>query len=153
MRPGAEFTQSLLSARKKQLASQFNLTYTCRYINDVLPIINRDFENYLGQMYPTELKIKDTTESKTFASYLDLLLSIGRYGKLRTSLYDKHDDFNFNNTKCPFLSCNIPSSPAYGVFISRLIGLSRACSSYERLILKVMRIPIIFLGRYMSMNV
>ena len=30
-----------------------------------------------------------------------------------------------------FLSSNIPSSPAYGVFISQLIRYARACSSYE----------------------
>ena len=29
----------------------------------VLSIKNPDFENYLGQMYPAELEIKDTTES------------------------------------------------------------------------------------------
>ena len=46
----AEFIQSLLSAGKKRLASQFNFTY--RYIDDVLSINNPDFENYLGQMYP-----------------------------------------------------------------------------------------------------
>ena len=39
----AEFIQSLLSAGKKQLASQFNFTY--RYIDDVLSINNLDFEN------------------------------------------------------------------------------------------------------------
>ena len=106
--------KSLLSAGKKRLASQFNFTY--RYIDDVLSINNPDFENYLGQMYPPELEIKDTTESNTSASYLDLLLSIGRDGQLRTSLYDKRDDFNFHITNFPFLSSNIPSSPAYGVF-------------------------------------
>ena len=47
------------------------------------------FDNYLGQMYTPEREIKDTTESKTSASYLDLLLSIDRDGQLRTSLYDK----------------------------------------------------------------
>ena len=66
---------ALALAGKKWLASQFNFTY--RYIDDVLSINNPDFENYHGQMYPPELKIKDTTESKTSASYLDLLLSIG----------------------------------------------------------------------------
>ena len=73
----AEFTQSLLSTGRKQLASRFNSTY--RYIDDVLSINN--LENYLGQMYPVELEIKDTTESNTSASYLDyldFLLSIGR---------------------------------------------------------------------------
>ena len=71
----ADFIQSLLSTGKKHLASQFNLTY--RYIDDVLSINNPEFENYLGQMYPAKLEIKDTIESTTSASYLDLLLSIG----------------------------------------------------------------------------
>ena len=71
----AEFIQSLLSTGRKRLASQFNFTY--RYIDDVLSINNPDFENYLGQMYPPELEIKDTTESNTSASYLDLLLVSG----------------------------------------------------------------------------
>ena len=124
----AEFIQPLLSAGKKRLASQFNFTY--RY---------QDFENYLGQMYPPVLDIKDTTESNTSASYLDLLLSIGRDGQLRTSLYDKRDDFNFHITNFPFLSSNIPSSPAYGVFISQLIRYARACSSYECFIQRAMR--------------
>ena len=141
----AEFIQSLLSAGRKRLASQFNFTY--RYIEDVLSINNPDFENYLGQMYPPELEIKDTTESNTSASYLDLLLSIGRDGQLRTSLYDKRDNFNFHITNFPFLSSNIPSSPAYGVFISQLIRYARACSSYECFILRAMRLSNKLLGQ------
>ena len=123
----AEFIQSLLSTGKKKLASQFNFPY--RYIDDVLSINNPDFANYLGQMYPAEFEIKDTTESNTSASYLDLLLSMESGGQLRTSLYDKRDDFNFHITNFPFLSSNIPSSPAYG-FFSQLIRYARACSSY-----------------------
>ena len=134
----ADFIQSLLSTRKKHLASRFNLTY--RYIDDVLSINNPEFENYLGQMYTAELEIKDTTESTTSASYLDLLLSIGRDGQLHTSIYDKRDDFNFHITNFPFLSSNIPSSPDYGVFISQLIRCARACSSYECFLLRVRRL-------------
>ena len=141
----AKFIQSLLSAGKRRLASQFNFTY--RYIDDVLSINNPDFENYLGQMYPPELEIKDTTESNTSASYLDLLLSIGRGGQLHTSLYDKRDDFNFHITNFPFLSINIPSSPAYGVFISQLIRYAWACSSYEWFILRAMRLSNKLLGQ------
>ena len=87
-----------------------------------------------------ELEIKDTTESNTSASYLDLLLSIESDGQLRTSLYDKRDDFNFHITNFPFLSSNIPSSPAYGVFISQLIWYVRDCSSYECFILRAARL-------------
>ena len=90
-------------------------------------------------MYPAELEIKETTESNISASYLDLLLSIESDGQLRTSLYDKRDDFNFNITNLPFLSSNIPSSPAYGVFISQLIRYARACSSYKYFILSSSR--------------
>ena len=38
-------------------------------------------------------ELKDTHESNTSVSYLDLLLSIRRDGQLGTSLYDKCDDF------------------------------------------------------------
>ena len=58
------------------MASRFNFTY--RNIDDVLSINKPEFENYLGQIYPVELEIKDMTESNTSASYLDLLLLIGR---------------------------------------------------------------------------
>ena len=50
----ADFIQSVLSAGKKLLASQFNFTY--RYIDDVLSINNPDFENYLDQMYTLSLR-------------------------------------------------------------------------------------------------
>ena len=141
----AEFIQSLLSTGRKRLDPQFNFTY--RYIDDVLSINNHDFENYLGQMYLPEFEIKDTTESNTSASYLDLLLSFDRDGQLRTSLYDKRDDFNFHITNFPFLSSNIPSSPAYGVFISQLIRYARVSSSYECFILRAVRLSNKLLGQ------
>ena len=105
------------------------------------------FDHLLCAMISSEKKIKDTTESNTSASYLDLLLSIGRDGQLRTSLYDKRDDFNFYITNFPFLCSNIPSSPAYGVFISQLIRYARACSSYECFILRAMRLSNKLLGQ------
>ena len=65
-----------------------------------------------------------------------LLYSIGRDGQLHTSIYDKRDDFNFYITNFPFLISNIPSSPAYGVFIYQLIRYAQACSLYECFILR-----------------
>ena len=91
-------------------------------------------------MYPAKLEIKDTTGSTNFASYLDLLLSIGRDGHLHISIYDKRDGVNFHITNFPFLSSNIPSSPANGVFISQLIRYARACSSYLCFILRARRL-------------
>ena len=46
-------------------------------------------------------------------------------GKLTTRLYDKRDDFNFPIVNFPFLSSNIPSAPAYGVYVSQLIRYAR----------------------------
>ena len=114
----------MLSKGRKQLVSWFDFTY--RYIDDVLSINNPEFDNYLGQIYPVELEINDTTENNTSASFLELLLSIRSDGQLQTSIYDKSDGFNFHRTNFLFLSCNIQTSPTYGVFISQLIRYARA---------------------------
>ena len=91
-------------------------------------------------MYPSEREIKDMTESNTSTSYFKLFLTIGRYGQLCTSLYDKRDDFKFHITNVPFLSSRISSSPAYDVYVSQLIGYARVCSSYLSFIMRSMRL-------------
>ena len=98
----------------------------------------QNLKNHLGQMYPAELEIKDTIESTTSASYLDLLLSIGRDGD--TFIYDKWDDFIFHIANFQFLSRYIPSWPAYGVFISHFTRYARVCSSYKCFILRARRL-------------
>ena len=45
------------------------------------------------------------------------------------------------------MSVDIPSSPAYGVFISQLIRYARACSSYECFILRAARLSSKLLGQ------
>ena len=117
-----------------------NFTYTCRYIDNVLSINKPDFQKYLGQINPVELKIKDTTQNNTSASYLYLILSIGMDGKLHTSIYDKHCVFNLHLTNFPLLNNYIPASPAYGVFISQLIRYTGPCSSYECFIPRTTRL-------------
>ena len=57
-----------------------------------------------------------------------------------TSIYDERDDFNYYITNFPFMSSNIPSSPAYCVFISQFIHYDRAYSSYECFILRARRL-------------
>ena len=56
------------------------------------------------------------------------------------SIYHKRDYFNFHITNFLFLSNNIPSSPAYGVFISQFIRSARACSLCECFILRAKRL-------------
>ena len=74
-------------------------------------------------------------------------LYIGRDGQLRTSLYDKRDDFNLHITNFPFMSSNFLSPPAYGVFISQLIRYARACFSYKCFILRAVRLSNKLLGQ------
>ena len=124
----AEFVQCLLKADKKHLAQQFHFTY--RYEDDVLSLKNTNFAEYNEFIYPSELEIKETTETAASFSFLDCYLYTDN-GKLTTRLYDKLDDFNFPIVNFPFLSSNIPSAPAYNVYISQLICYARARSNYQ----------------------
>jgi hypothetical protein len=109
----------------------FNFTF--RYIDDVLSLNNLRFGDFVDCIYPIALKIKDTTDTYTdrSAPYLDLHLEIDSEGWLRTKLYEKGDDFNFPIVNIPFICSNIPTAPAYGVYISQLIRYSRACGFYQ----------------------
>ena len=75
------------------------------------------------------LKLK-IPQSGCSASYLDLLLEYDNEKKVCVKLYVKRDDFNFSVVNFPFLCSNIPSSPAYGVFVSHFIRYARASSFY-----------------------
>ena len=125
----ADFIQGLLKKKEKKLARSFN--YSFRYIDDVLSLNNSRFIDYVHLIYPNELEIKDTTDTEKSASYLDLFLYIDNGGRLNSKLYDKRDDFDFPIVNFPFLSSNIPASPAYGVYISQLIRYARACVKYS----------------------
>jgi hypothetical protein len=57
----------------------------------------------VDSIYPSELEIKDTTESDTSASYKEILLNIDAGGKLTTQLYDKRDDFSFTIVNFPYM--------------------------------------------------
>ena len=59
--------------------------------------------------YPIELEIKDITDTDRSVSYIDTHLKIDSYGRLRTKLYDKRDDFNFSIVKFPLICSNIPA--------------------------------------------
>ena len=108
----------------EKLAKAFNLT--SRYIDDVTSINNPRFKQFLKCTYPEELVVSKTSESRNVVSYLDLLIDISS-GSLVCSIFDKKDAFDFDIVNFPDLSGNIPTAPAYGTYISQLIGYSRAC--------------------------
>jgi len=80
----AEFIQELLRKGEKKLAQSFK--YTFRYIDDVLSLDNKNFNNFLHLIHPVELVVKDTTDSPNLASYLDLYLKHDINGTLTTKL-------------------------------------------------------------------
>ena len=111
------------------LAIKFN--NTMRYIDDLLTLNNATFHSVIADIYPSKLQLKKTTECGTQLSYLDILITIEN-GKYSAAVYDKRDNFNFNIVNFPYLSSNIPSGPAYGVYISQLVRIGRICSNYTQ---------------------
>ena len=61
------------------------------------------------------------------SSFLDLHLSISD-GFVKTKIYDKRDDFDFDNVNFPFLDADGPRSTFNGVCISQLIQFARVYS-------------------------
>ena len=80
----------------------------------------------VSQVYPSELQLKKAYTSDAEAAFLDLHLSISNY-IVSTKIYDKRDDFDFENVNFPFLDGDIPHS-FYGVYISQLVRFASASS-------------------------
>ena len=112
-----------------KLARRFNLSY--RYIDDPISFNNKRFKEFISDIYPKELTISETTESTSVASYLDLLFTRDRSNNITTKLYDNRDAFGYHIVNFPFMSSNIPSAPAYGVYASQFVRYAHCCSSYS----------------------
>ena len=50
---------------------------------------------------------------------------------VRSKIYDKRDDFDFDIVNFPFLGGNLPRSTSYGVYISQLIRFTRVSSHVD----------------------
>ena len=112
-----EFLDKLIEEGKGKLAKKFNLSY--HYIDDPISFNNKRFKEFISDIYPKELTISETTESTSVASNLDLLFIRDNSNNITTKLYDKRDTFGFHIVNFPFMSSNIPSAPAYGVYALR----------------------------------
>ena len=98
------------------------LNTTSRYFDDIFNINNVYFDNMVSQIYPSELQLYKANTSDTEATILDLHLSISN-DIVSTKIYDKRDDFDFENVNFPFLDGDAPRSTSYGVYISQLIRI------------------------------
>jgi hypothetical protein len=58
-----------------------------------------------------KLEVKETTDTASSVSFLDLYLEFDDSGQISTNIYDKRDDFNFKIINFPNMCSNIPASP------------------------------------------
>ena len=82
---------------------------TSRYLDDLLSIDNNFFDSMVNRIYPSELQLNKANVSDTEALFLDLHLSIPG-GFVKTKIYDKRDDFDFDIVHFPFLDGDVPRS-------------------------------------------
>ena len=99
--------------------------FTSPYLDDLLNIDNDFFDSMFNRIYPSELRLNKANVSDTEASFLDLHLSISD-GFVKTKIYDKRDDFDFDIVNFPFLDGGIPRSTYYDFIFLNLI-----CSSVQ----------------------
>ena len=94
------------------------------YIVRTLIDNNPTFEQEISNIHPQQLELKRTTETDSRFSYLDLEINI-KNRKFTTAVFDKRDGFSFHVVNFPHMDSNIPSKPAYGVYISQLVRIGR----------------------------
>ena len=104
---------------------------TSRHLADLLNINNNNFfDGMVNHIYPSGLQLNKANVSDTEASFLDLHLSMSD-GFVKTKIFDKRDDFDFDIVNFPFLDGDVPRSTSYGVYISQLICFTRVSSHID----------------------
>ena len=109
--------------KQADITDAFNTT--SRYLDDILNINNVYFDNFVSQIYPSEIQLNKASDTE--AAFLDLHLSISD-DMFSYKIYAKRDDFDFQVVNFPFLDGDVPCSTSYGVYISQLNRLARASS-------------------------
>ena len=106
----------MIRSGQRRPARSFDLCY--RYIDDLIVFNNKQFLDYIKEIYPPQLTAEKANKSDHLADFLDLTFIIDSGGKLSTRLYDKRDDFDCHIVNFPFLFSNIGSGPSYGAYVS-----------------------------------
>ena len=106
------------------------LNSTSRYLDDLLNIDNTFFDNMVHHIYPSELQLNKANVTDTEASFLDL-----SDGFVKTKIFGKWDDFDFDIVNFPFLDDGVPRSTSYDIYVSQLIRFARVSVMSMNLIL------------------
>ena len=104
-----------------------------RIICDLLSL-NDDsaFKKHYKAVYPKELELKKENNNNSCASFLDMYIYTENQ-EFHTKLFDKRDDFSFDNVRMPFYCSNIPSKMFHGSIGAEFLRLSRVTSITEDL--------------------
>ena len=121
-----DFMLSLSEENQSGVIEAFNST--SRYLDDLLNIDNNFFDSMVNRIYPSELQLNKANVSDAEASFLNLHLSDGF---VKTKIYDKRDDFEFDIVNFPFLDGDVPRSASYVIYISQLIRFARVSSHVD----------------------
>ena len=123
-----DFMSDLHKSKRHYLIDMFN--DISRYLDDIFPIDNPEFEKYIPDIYPAELQLNKANTSDKETSFLDLNIKVIG-SDIHTSVYDKRDDFGFPIiiVNFPWLSGDVPRLPSYGIYISQLVRFARCCTS------------------------
>ena len=123
-----DFMLSLSDDNQSEVIEAFDSTSPC--LADLSNIDNTFFDSMVNHIYPSELQLNKANVSDTKASFLDLHLSISG-GFIKTKIFDKRDDFDFDIVNFSFLDGDVPRSTSYGVYISQLIRFARVSSHVD----------------------
>ena len=123
-----DFMLSLSEDNQSDVIEAFDST--SRYLADLLNMDSNFFDSMVNRIYPSELQLNKANVSDTEASFLDLHSSISD-GFVKTKIYDKRDDFDFDIVNFPFLDGDVPRSTSHGVYISQLIRFARVSSHVD----------------------
>ena len=95
-------------------------------------IDNNFLDSMVNRIYHSELQLNKANCQTPRPYFLDLHLSISD-GFVKTKIYDKRDDFDFDIVNFPFVDRDVPRSTSYGVYISQLIRFARVSSHFDNL--------------------
>ena len=123
-----DFMLSLSEDNQSDVIETFNST--SRYPDDLLNSDNDFFDSMVNRIYPSQLHLNKANVSDTEASFLALHSSISD-GFVKTKIYNKRDDFDFDIVNFLFLDGDVPCSTSYGVYISQLIRFARVSSHVD----------------------
>lgn len=138
------FMKKLLKEKKFHLAKL--LSNNNRYVDDIIIINYKTFNNRANEIYPVDLLLERNGDDEKNVSYLDVKIEIFD-DEVITSLYNKVDDFDFTVVTFTFPDSNIPIQLGYNVFFGQVLRYAKIYSRRQDFIKKAAELLQIFTVR------